>query len=164
MQSNKKLTIIKSPIMHKFKLNITNACKNLLEDKIQSLSLIMQEVTDSANNETKSSAGDKHETARAMMQLEQEKISKQIADLAEQKNEFDKIDFTKSSTQIAQGSLVETNKGFFLIASSIGKITVDDKTVFVISNKSPLALTLIGKQQKDVLSFNGVKYEIKSVC
>jgi transcription elongation GreA/GreB family factor len=122
----------------------------------------MQEVTDSANNETKSSAGDKHETARAMMQLEQEKLSKQIADLAEQKKEFDKIDFTKSSSQIGQGSLVETDKGFFLIASSIGKITVDDKTVFVISNKSPLALAFIGKKQKETISFNGVEYLIEN--
>lgn len=148
--------------MYQFKLNSIETCKSYLADKIQALSFIMQEVTDSANNETKSSAGDKHETARAMMQLEQEKLSKQIADLAEQKNEFDKIDFTKSSTQISQGSLVETNKGLFLIAGSIGKIEVDSKSVFVISNKSPLALAFIGKQQKDSLSFNGVEYLIEN--
>ena len=104
--------------MSQFKQHILKACIAILEDKIQSLNLIMQEVTNSANNETKSSAGDKHETARAMMQLEQEKLSKQIADLAEQKNEFDKIDFSKSSQKIIQGSLIETNKGYFLIATS----------------------------------------------
>lgn len=150
--------------MHQFKQNIIETCKSNLAEKIHALNLIMQEVTDSANNETKSSAGDKHETARAMMQLEQEKLSKQIADLAEQKNEFDKIDFNKSLTQISQGSLVETNKGFFLIASSIGKILIDDKTIFVISNKSPLALTLNGKKQKDIVSFNGIEYLIQKVC
>jgi transcription elongation GreA/GreB family factor len=146
--------------MLQFKQNIIEACKSNLSDKIQALSLIMQEVTDSANSETKSSAGDKHETARAMMQLEQEKLSKQITDLAEQKKEFDKIDFTKVSAQIGQGSLVETNKGFFLIASSIGKITVDDKIVFVISNKSPLAQQLIGLTTNDGFTFNSVGYQI----
>ena len=150
--------------MLQLKQHIVKACIANLEDKTNALSLIMQEVTDSANNETKSSAGDKHETARAMMQLEQEKLSKQIADLAEQKKEFDKIDFNKSLTQISQGSLVETNKGLFLIASSIGKILISDKTVFVISNKSPLALALNGKKQNEVLSFNGVEYLIKKVC
>lgn len=148
--------------MPQFKQHIIEACKSNLADKIHALSLIMQEVTDSANNETKSSAGDKHETARAMMQLEQEKLSKQIADLAEQKKEFDKIDFTKSSAQIGQGSLVETNKGFFLIASSIGKIVADDKTVFVISNKSPLAQQLIGLSAGSTINFNSVEYQIKN--
>lgn len=143
-----------------FKQKIIEACKSNLADKIQALNLIMQEVTDSANSETKSSAGDKHETARAMMQLEQEKLSKQIADLAEQKNEFDKIDFSKVSSQIGQGSLVETNKGFFLIASSIGKIAVDNKTVFVISNKSPLAQQLIGLTINAGFTFNSVNYQI----
>lgn len=148
--------------MPQFKQHIIEACKSNLTDKIHALSLIMQEVTDSANNETKSSAGDKHETARAMMQLEQEKLSKQIADLAEQKNEFDKIDFAKASSQIGQGSLVETNKGFFLIASSIGKIVADDKTVFVISNKSPLAQQLIGLSAGSTINFNSVEYQIKN--
>ena len=148
--------------MQQFKQNILEACKSNLADKIQALSLIMHEVTDSANSETKSSAGDKHETARAMMQLEQEKLSKQIADLAEQKKEFDKIDFTKLLVKIGQGSLVETSTGFFLIASSIGKIVVDDKTVFVISNKSPLAQQMIGLRVGDTVAFNSVDYQIKN--
>lgn len=149
--------------MQQFKQHIINTCKSHLEDKIQSLNSIMQEVTNSANNETKSSAGDKHETARAMMQLEQEKLSKQIADIAEQKKEFDKIDFTREFLIIAQGSLIETTSGYFLIASSIGKIEVKGKTIFVISNKSPLALAFIAKKALDTVSFNGTDYLIKTV-
>ncbi len=149
--------------MQQFKHHIVDACKSYLEEKIQSLNNIMQEVTNSANNETKSSAGDKHETARAMMQLEQEKLSKQISDLAEQKNEFDKIDFNKSLQQIGQGSLVETNKGTFLVAASIGKLEVNGQVVFVISNKSPLAIALVGKKQKEEILFNGIGYKIESI-
>ena len=149
--------------MPQLKQHIIKICINILQDKIQSLGLIMQELTNSANNETKSSAGDKHETARAMMQLEQEKLSRQIADLAEQKKEFDTIDFSKTYHNINQGSLVETNKGYFLIASSIGKVNVDDKTVFVISSKSPLAIAFSRKQQKDSLSFNGVEYHVENI-
>lgn len=149
--------------MQQFKSKIIETCQNHLNEKTQSFKLIMQEITGAANSETKSSAGDKHETARAMMQLEQEKLSKQIADLAEQKTEFDKIDFTISSSQITQGCFIETNNGYFLIATSIGKINVLGKTVFVISNKSPLAIAFHSKKQKDTVSFNGVEYKIKSV-
>jgi len=150
--------------MQAFKQHVIQICKKQLEDNIQSLSLIMHEITDSANNETKSSAGDKHETGRAMMQLEQEKLSKQIADLAAQKNEFLKIDFEKNYQAINQGSLIETNFGFFLIAISIGKIQIDEKIVFVISNKSPLAIAFLGKHINSTISFNGVDYLVKKIC
>jgi transcription elongation GreA/GreB family factor len=122
----------------------------------------LQEVTDAGNNETKSTAGDKHETGRAMMQLEQEKLGNQLVDLESQKNDFDKIDFSINQTIISNGSLIETNKGFFLIASAIGKLEIDQITIFVISKKSPLALVLMGLKNNDTIDFNGMKYLIKN--
>ena len=150
--------------MLQLKKHSIKVCIDILQDKIQSLGLIMQEVTTSANNETKSSAGDKHETSRAMMQLEQEKLSKQIAELAEQKKEFDKIDFSKTYNNINQGSLVETNKGYFLIASSIGRIIVDDNPILVISSKSPLAIAFKSMKPNEMILFNGVEYIVFNVC
>ncbi len=120
-------------------------------------------MSESSNAESKSSAGDKHETSKAMMQLEIEKLGTQLKEAELQLEEFEKINFTKNFQSIEQGSLVETNKGYFLIASSIGKIEVDGKTVFVISNKSPLALKLIGSKQKDTVMFNDVSYSIISI-
>lgn len=149
--------------MQLFKQHIIDTCKSYLEDKIQSLNAIIKEVTESSNSESKSSAGDKHETSKAMMQLEIEKLGTQLKEAEEQFTEFEKINFNKNFQTIELGSLVETNKGYFLIASSIGKITVDEISVFVISNKSPLAIAFAGKQQKDSLSFNGVQYTILSI-
>ena len=140
------------------------ACRDYLQNKINSLNAFINEVTESSNSESKSSAGDKHETSKAMMQLEREKLGTQLKEAEDQLVEFEKINFNKTFQCIEQGSLVETNKGFFLIASSIGKIAVDDKTVFVISSKSPLAVALAGKQQNDSLSFNGVEYVIVSIA
>jgi transcription elongation GreA/GreB family factor len=149
--------------MHEFKQYIINTCKGHLEEKIQSLNTIINEVTESSNSESKSSAGDKHETSKAMMQLEIEKLGTQLKEAELQLAEFEKINFQKTFQSVEQGCLVETNKGYFLIASSIGKIAVDDKSVFVISNKSPFAIALSGKQQGESISFNGVTYSIISV-
>ncbi len=146
--------------MPDFKLTIIQACKEHLTGKLDSLNAIMEEVTTSANSESKSSAGDKHETSRAMMQLEQEKLGKQITEAVDRLNEFNKIEFNKTFQAITQSSLVETDRGFFLIASSIGKVRVEDKTVFVISAKSPLALALSGAKLKDTVTFNSVLYSI----
>jgi hypothetical protein len=98
-----------------------------------------------------------------MMQLEIEKLGTQLKEAELQLAEFEKINFNKNFQSIEQGCLVETNKGCFLIASSIGKITVDDQIVFVISSKSPLAVAFAGKQQKDSLSFNGTEYLINAI-
>ncbi|MBL7934802.1 MAG: hypothetical protein JNM51_03225 [Bacteroidia bacterium] len=145
------------------KEQLIQACSNYLKDKINSINIIINEVTESSNLESKSSAGDKHETSKAMMQLEIEKLGTQLKEAELQLAEFEKINFNKMFQTIEQGSLVETNKGYFLIASSIGKITVNDKTVFVISSKSPLAIAFAGRKQKDILSFNGVEYMIISL-
>jgi len=102
-------------------------------------------------------------TSLHMMQLEIEKLGTQLKESELQLAEFEKINFNKKFQTIEQGSLVETNKGYFLIAGSIGKITVDDKMVFVISNRSPLAVVFADKQQKDSLSFNGMEYTIMAI-
>jgi len=149
--------------MQEFKQHIINACKSHLENKILSLNTIIKEVSESSNSESKSSAGDKHETSKAMMQLEIEKLGTQLKEAELQLSEFEKINFSKTIQTIEQGSLVETNKGYFLIASSIGKITVDDKTIFVISSKSPLAVAFSGKQKENNVSFNGVQYMINAI-
>lgn len=149
--------------MQEFKRKIINTCKSHLENKILSLNTIIKEVSESSNSESKSSAGDKHETSKAMMQLEIEKLGTQLKDAEGQLAEFEKINFTKNFQSIEQGCLVETNKGYFLIASSIGKIMVDEKTVFVISGKSPLAIAFLGKQQHDKVNFNGVEYSIDAI-
>lgn len=123
----------------------------------------MANATESANNETKSSAGDKHETARAMMQLEQEKLSHQLKELQDQKSELKKIDISKHSSQIAKGTLIQSDKGFLFLSIGLGKISVADKTVFAISPQSPLGLKLLGKKENDIVEMNGVKYTIEKL-
>lgn len=149
--------------MQNLKQQIIQACQSHLDHKLYELRSALKEVTEAGNNETKSTAGDKHETGRAMMQLEQEKLGKQLQEAENQLAEFERIDGSVESECVVLGSLIETDKGLFLISVSIGKLQVDNKTVFVISNKSPLAIALAGKKQKDTVVFNGVPYSIKAI-
>ena len=149
--------------MQPFKQHIIAACLNHLTQKVKGLNDIIRDVNEAGNSESKSSAGDKHETAKAMAQLEQEKLGNQLKEAELQLLEFKKYDFAKTSSTITHGSLIETNKGYFFIASSIGKMEVEGKAVFVISGKSPLAVAFAGKLQKDKVSFNGVDYVIVAI-
>jgi len=145
------------------KQELIKTCNDYFRNKIKSLTTFIQEVSESSNSESKSSAGDKHETSKAMMQLEREKLGTQLKEAEEQLAEFEKIDFNKVFQVIGQGSLVQTDKGYFFIAGSVGRILLDSETVFVISFKSPLASVLIGHKQNDTVMFNGVAYLIISI-
>ena len=124
---------------------------------------VIHELSESSNSESKSSAGDKHETSKAMMQLEREKLGTQLKEAEMQLAEFEKIDFNKTFQKIEQGSLVQSDKGYFFIAGSVGRLLLDTQTVFVISSQSPLASAMMNHKEKDTVNFNGVSYVINSI-
>lgn len=138
-------------------------CLHLLNDRISSLRTILKELEEGSQNDSKSSAGDKHETARAMMQLEQEKTSKQLQEALAQKAELEKTGITAPSSEIKKGSLVKTDGGCLFLAISLGKISVGGAAVMVISPQSPLGLKLLGLKPKDMAGVNGTSYLIESI-
>ena len=146
------------------KQKIINECNALLQQKIANLKSALATVNEAANNETKSTAGDKHETAKAMMQLEQEKLSAQITILNTQVSELQKINTTKKYTQITNGSLVTTNKGILFIGVGLGKIKINDEVeVFAISYLSPLAQLLINNKVNQSVSIGAINYMINGI-
>jgi len=128
-------------------------------DKVQSrLNEIQREfdaLQESLLSETKSSAGDKHETGRAMTQLEQEKLSRQLTETRRTLEGLHQIDPDTSSAKIAFGSLVKTDRGYFFISVGIGAIAIKDESVFCITAGSPLGQKLLHKSKGEVIEING---------
>ncbi len=123
----------------------------------------MNELVSDAENDSKSSAGDKHETARAMMQIEQEKLITQFNEADRQLEILSSINPDIELSSIRTGSLVETNKGTIFVSIPLGKINVQDSDVMVISAIAPLAKAMINAKKKETVSFNGVDYLIKKI-
>ena len=131
----------------------------ILEQKIKTVQRSVSSIQEARNNETKSSAGDKYETGRAMMQSELDKQAMLLQQLLKQKADILKIQKTKPSEEIGFGSLVLTNQGDYLIAIGIGRV---DK-VFAISLASPLGKVFRGLKSGDKVFFQNREYKIKSV-
>src|SRR4051812_44648559 len=127
-----------------FKTSVFKRCIQQLDDKIAYLQVALNDLTQGAENDSKSSAGDKHETSRAMMQLEHEKISRQIADALSQKAAVEQINPEVNSTVVETGALLKTNKGYLFISAALGKINVEGVEVMTLSMQSPLGLKLAG--------------------
>jgi transcription elongation GreA/GreB family factor len=144
------------------KQKLFSICLQLLDDRIKVLYASLKDLTEGAENDTKSSAGDKHETARAMMQIEQENLGRQLHGLLKEKNELESLNM-EISESIHVGSLIKTNHGFLFLSVAMGKIIADGIEVMVLSAQSPLGKKLVGLKAGNSAEVNGAKYLIQEV-
>lgn len=144
------------------KEKLLHKCVVLINDKLENIQQAIQGYQEDLNSEIKSSAGDKHETGRAMLQLEMEKLGKQYQTVLLQKESLQKID-TSSKTKVQIGSLVKANGFYYFLAASVGQVKIEDKIVMVISIHSPIGQLLLGKQESDAFVFNGKTFNISEV-
>jgi len=134
-----------------------------INSKIKELEIIADEVKLSLLSDTKSSAGDKHETARAMVQLEQEKLNKQLGEFLQMKSILSQINPEILHRQVGQGSLIHTSLGWYFLSVGLGQISVEETIVFALNPQAPLGKQLMGKRVGEELVFNGNKFEILEV-
>lgn len=144
------------------KQKIVEKYKQGLNDHLALLQKKLQDLIESTKNETKSSAGDKYETSRAMLQIEQDNVRKQQKQALEKKASFEKIDFDLTPARVSIGSLVKTDKNYFFITVALGKTEVNGSTVIAISPQSPLGSKLLGLKSEETVNMNGTVYTIKS--
>jgi transcription elongation GreA/GreB family factor len=138
-------------------------CIDIILEKKKVLLFEQSQAIESGNEESKSSAGDKHETSKAMMQLEQEKLGHQLLEVDKQLEILSKIITMPTTSKVQIGSLVETDQGKFYIAIGLGKIHFQDQDFFVISPQSPLGLKMIGKAKGEKIEINTSACFINSI-
>ena len=143
------------------KSEILQIIQDKLSAKIENLERLINE-TRASNNETKSSMGDKFETSREMVQQEINTLQIQLNENRNARNSLKQINTNLHQT-IGLGTLVETDKGLFYIAVSLGEIVFNEKKIFVISTESPLGKILFGKKKGEEISLNNMKQTINAV-
>ncbi len=104
---------------HELKSKILAAILTEITEQIDSETRMIQSARETANSDTKSSAGDKYETTTAMMHLEQEKYSKQLADTLALEQRAKSITIDGIYDEIKLGSIAETSLGNFFISVSV---------------------------------------------
>ena len=145
------------------KQKVYNNYLSLINGKIAMLQQTLADLKESGTNETKSTAGDKHETALAMLQIEQANTRAQLQNALEDAAILQNINSTIVADHIVNGSLVKTGKGYFFMSIALGKIVVDDVTIFALSPKSPLGIKLMGLKVGDTAIVNSNKYLVEVI-
>ena len=145
------------------KKRLLESCKKLVNEKYKTVIEIMASNRNALESETKSSAGDKHETGRAMLQLEMEKASQQFSSISSMQEILKKIDIQKKNDIGKLGSLIVTNQGSYFLTVSMGLITLEAKDYFVISPSSPIGKLLLGKIKGETFMFNNKKNQVLKI-
>ena len=143
---------------------VFNKIKEKVEKRVNEIKKALNTQKESLKTTSSSTAGDKHNTSRAMMHIEEEKLTKQLDQLLQLKKLIYKVNPEKYSDEVTLGSLVETNKGWLFLAVPIGKIEIEKQNLMAISLASPVGQALKGKKAKDSTKFNNQIWEIISVC
>lgn len=136
-----------------------------LHERVGELQQAWSELLESNQQEGKSSAGDKHETAGAMVHLEMEKLAKQLEEGRRQLSEVEKYnpDRMPESNQVQMGSLVQTTTGWYYLITSLGKLTLNGETCFVLSGASPLGRMLMNKRLGEIIVRDNMRMQILSI-
>ena len=148
----------------KLKRRLYELCVEHLQKKAKDVKQLIDDAIESANNETKSSAGDKYETGMEMMQQEIELNVARLSDLTKQRELLDRINPDLTPITVQQGALVKTNNGSYYIAIAAGQLKLEDTTYYAISHSSPAGEMLIGKKKGDSFTLNGKTFQIEEIA
>ena len=145
------------------KEELKQICLNHIPVKIDETNGRISSLQKDLGSETNSSAGDKHETGRAMIQLEMEKESQKLKSFAAMRNSLDRMDLENQSEVARLGSLVKTSISNYFISASLGILQGDHESYYAISVQSPIGQLLLGKKAGDSIQFNGREIQINSI-
>ena len=145
------------------KHKIYNNYLSLINGKIAMLQQTLADLKESGTNETKSTAGDKHETALAMLQIEQANTRAQLQNALEDAAILQNINPAIVADHIVNGSVIKTGKGYFFMSVALGKYVIDSIIVYALSPQSPLGEKLIGLKVGEKGIVNGNEYLVEDI-
>ena len=149
------MSLIKTAVYHH--------CESYLRQKAKGYWSQDQSLLESLDSEGKSSAGDKHETGRAMIQLEREKLAQQRERNDQDIKTLDALKNKTTTVHIAPGALVNTSLASYFLAVPADAFSHNDKKIYCISPQSPIGQLLLGKKAGESFSFRGNSIKVLEV-
>ncbi len=145
------------------KKQLHERCVAVVLQRMADAKQAMDAAQESANQEEKSSAGDKYETGRAMAQIARDQAAQQLDEALKLKNALDQINTSASSARVVLGSLVITDQNRFYISISAGKLDIEQKDYLAISPQAPIGKLLLNRNVNDVIQFQNHKHTILEI-
>ena len=146
-----------------YKQGLKAQCVSMLRERVDTARQAMESAQESANNEDKSSAGDKYETGRAMSQIDRDRSAGQMDEAVQELIKLQSIDADLLHKEGTNGAVVICGDAVYFIATGLGVIEHEGHKVAILSPKAPLSNLLRGKVKGETVAFNGKTIEITDV-
>jgi len=140
-----------------------NSCLEIVNERQVTIQATFSGIQEAMLSETKSSAGDKHETGRAMLQLEREKLGNQLLEIQKVKEILFKVDPKLEVSQGCLGSIMYTSKANYFISVSVGEISINNEQFYAIATNTPIGKLILGKKVGDIITFREQSFVIEKV-
>ena len=137
------------------KSHLLGFCKDQLDLRYSKIKKSISNIEESLLEESKNSSGDKHETGRAMLQIDRENAGKQMLEIERLYEILKKIDVNSITEYVRLGSIVQIDKTRYFISLSMGSCVIDGFEYFCVALNSPIGMALSGKVKDNTFSFNG---------
>lgn len=147
----------------KIKQQLYAKCQFWLQNRLRVVEKSMNDIYNNLESETKSTVGDKHETGRAMLHLEREKLGHQLAIINNQLQVFNKINLEAQISRVVLGSLVYTTQANYFISVSMGELKAGKIRAYAISPMSPVGQALMLKAVDETVFYNNQKIKILKI-
>jgi len=145
------------------KTALWDACKKYADQRLATAKQAMHHAQEAANEEGKSSMGDKYETGRAMAQIERDKAAQQAQEAQKLLQVLDQLNPNQIQRKVTAGSVVATEQYNFYVAIGAGKMTVAGLEFLIVGAASPLGKALMGLSEGDSFTFNSQHHTIAQV-
>jgi len=146
-----------------FKNTLKEISRQIILQRIEAVKNLMDTNQEAANNEQKSSAGDKYETTRALIHLEKDMHARQLSENVKELANLHAIETNLLYDTVVPGAFIQSSEVSFFIASGLGKQLVDEQVILFLSAHAPLAKLLLGKKTGDKFMFKGMLTSISDL-
>ncbi len=145
------------------KSHLLGHCQQQVDARYNKIKQTISSIEESLWEENKSSSGDKHETGRAVLQIDRENAGQQLLEIEKLTQILKRIDIRSTSEYARLGSLVYTDRFIYFISLSIGAVTIGETSYLCVALNSPVGLLLSGKRERDEFNLNGITQSILRV-
>jgi transcription elongation GreA/GreB family factor len=138
-------------------------CSSHVASRMADTQIAIAQLYDAMANDTKSSAGDKYETGREMLQQQMNLNLASLNELSRAKAILDSVANMPINGIITPGSVVHTSNGNYYMAAGIGAFICNGTKYHTISAASPIGRVLAGLKENDIFQLNNVGFTITGV-
>ena len=137
----------------KFKQAVKKIGLAILEERVKTAQIAMQQAQESANQEEKSSAGDKYETGRAMSQNERDRNARQFELAKRELLYLQSLNVDVIYQSFEPGAVALCGEQYYFLSAGLGAVAIEQQKILWISPQAPLGLAMRNKRAGDSFEF-----------